>query len=78
MFVYHIPTKTWKLIAADLGPLNLDSYFEQVRKNPELQIKMSHNNSSPNIQATGAMTSPSLKKKLDAGHTLESKDLDMS
>lgn len=31
IFVFHIATSTWKMIDLDLGPQNLNSYFEAIK-----------------------------------------------
>ena len=50
IYIYHVPTKTWKLIDMGFGPMNLDSAFEKaVEKNPALTMQLKMNNSSPNI-----------------------------
>ena len=35
IYIFHIPSNTWKLVSVDEGPVNLNSIFKDAAKAPE-------------------------------------------
>lgn len=55
IYIYHIPTKSWKLIDMGAGPMNLDAAFKKAAdRNPALSVQLKMNHSSPNIHHAGS------------------------